>query len=208
MCYLKTFLGSRNVFFVWKEEEKIKKNLGRKIIIILLAILFFATTIYKLNIEPADYKKSLSDKVTEANEMLKDIKIGNGNGEYSNYNVIEFNNALKVAKEILKNDDSYYDIEKAAYKNLNEAIDKFKDSKNSNSISKSEVKTLKVKSSKKSKVVKLGNKNSVTWNISGDKINSPNDINLDVSESPDISSALFASTNLILDFASLSVLVK
>lgn len=112
--------------------------------------------------------------------MLKDIKIGNGNGEYSNYNVIEFNNALKVAKEILKNDDSYYDIEKAAYKNLNEAIDKFKDSKNSNSISKSEVKTLKVKSSKKSKVVKLGNKNSVTWNISGDKINSPNDINLDV----------------------------
>lgn len=159
-----------------------KKSLGRKIAIAVLAVVCIAAALIRLNIEPASYKKSLKSELSKAEDLLVDSNIGNAKGEYSNYVVLDFKNQLKVAKKVAEDKDSYYDIEKSAYKELKSAVKEFKNNKNDNCISKNNVKKLKEDSKKTVKTTILNNKHNVIWTINGKDINKNSAINLDVKE--------------------------
>ena len=111
-----------------------KKNIGRKIAILLLAIVFVVAAVLRLKVEPASYKKTLRNEIKKAEDLLLDADIGNDKNQYSNYVILDFKNQIKVAKEVQDNKDSYYDIEKSAYEELKNAVKQFKKDKNNNCI--------------------------------------------------------------------------
>lgn len=156
-----------------------KKKIYRKIIIILMAIIAIALAIMNFKVEPADYSKSLNKEISKANKIMKEAKIGNDEGEYSNYAMLEFINDIKVAKDIAEDKDSYYDIEKSAYNNLKSAIKKFKKSKNSNCLSKNKIKDIKNNLTKVTETEVINEKYNVIWHIDGKNIKEPNAINLE-----------------------------
>lgn len=156
-----------------------KKNIGRKIAILLLAILFVVAAVLKLKIEPASYKKTLKNEIKKAEDLLVDANIGNDKNQYSNYVILDLKNQIKVAKEIQDNKDSYYDIEKSAYEELKNAVKQFKKDKNNNCISKDNIKKLKENSKKIVKTAVLNKKYKVTWTINGKNINKSEAINLE-----------------------------
>lgn len=157
-----------------------KKNLGRKIAIIVLAIVCVAAAVIKFKVEPASYKKTLKSQVSKAEDLLTDADIGNDKDQYSDYVILDFKNQIKVAKKISEDKNSYYDIEKSAYEELKSAVKQFKNNKNDNCISKSTVKKLKEDSKKSVKTTVLNNKRNVIWTINGKDINKSAAVNLDV----------------------------
>ena len=162
-----------------------RKNLGRKVFIAVLVIACIVSVVIRFNIEPADYKESLSNKILKAEELIDSAKIGNDKGEYSQYNVIDFQNQVKVASKVVEDEDSNYDIEKAAYENLKEAIKSFQKNTNSRCLSKSKIQDLIDDSKEDTEKISLSDDYELQWNIKGEDLEESSAINLDAKlESP------------------------
>ena len=162
-----------------------RKKSGRKVFIAVLAVVCIVSAVVRFNIEPADYKKSLSNKIVKAEELIDSAKMGNDKGEYSQYNVQDFQNQVKVASNVVEDDASYYDIEKAAYENLKEEIKLFEKNTNSHCLSKSKIQELIDDSKEDTEKITLSDEYELQWNIKGKDIEESSAINLEAKlESP------------------------
>lgn len=158
-----------------------KKKYSRMITVGVLILVFAAAAVYRLNIEPDDYGKSLSRQVEKAQVLLDTSGIGNKEGEYSGYTVLEFKGQIEEAKAVLGDKDSYYEIEKKAYEDLKEYTKEFKDNKNANILSADKVEKAINDKKPLEKTIEFSKWANLVWNIQPKNLSKPEDINLDVS---------------------------
>lgn len=95
--------------------------------ITIVIVVFGAFAVSKMNIEPADYTKTLEAEISKAEEILKGIDITKG--EYTSKSINEFEEAVNLAKEVLNDEASTYSDKKEAVQMLKEAIERFEKSK-------------------------------------------------------------------------------
>lgn len=157
-----------------------KKKRLRKWLIVLLALAAVVTVIVRLNIEPADYRKTLSKQVTKAEKLLDSVKIGNAEGMYAEFTAEDFQKQIEEAESVSKDKDSYYELQKKAYETLKKETENFKKSVNTDCLSADEVKELMESSKVKIETVKFSEYEELEWYIDGQEFTKAEPINLEV----------------------------
>lgn len=158
-----------------------RKGNKKKLLLIAIGTVFLVMALLKLNIEPADYRKSISKEMNKANLLISEAVIGNENGQYSNNAVGAMKLSMESADNILKDEGLPVSKEREVYLMLKKAIDIFKEGKNKNCLSKKEVEGIKTSKEDLTKEVQLKDGANVLWEISGKAIGEPAAINLEVS---------------------------
>lgn len=158
-----------------------RKGNKKKLLLISIGAVFLVTALLKLNIEPADYRKSISKEINKANLLISEAVIGNENGQYSNNAMEAIKLSIENAENLLKDEESPVSKEKEVYIKLKKAIDIFKEGKNKNCLSKEEIEGIKTSKEDLTKEVQLKDGTKVLWEISGKAIGEPAAINLEVS---------------------------
>lgn len=143
--------------------------------------MFAVLGVLKFTIEPADYKKCVVSDLKTANQLLKNAKSGNENGQYSDLVLLSFKKSVKDAQALVDDQFSTVDEEKSEYKSLKAATDIFKASANKDSVSKETVSQLKSEGKSIEKNVKLDKTSAVHWKIDGKAVKEPAAVNPDVS---------------------------
>lgn len=157
-----------------------KKKRMRKLILLSLLILLIISGFYNLSIEPANYNKAISKEIDKANKLLKEANIGNDNGDYSKNTVIEMENNIVEAKNLIKKEAPDIDELREQYEKIKDHIKVFKNSYNRNSLSKEEVKKIKEENKHYTEKQDITSNTKIEWNISGENIEDIEPINLDI----------------------------
>lgn len=154
-----------------------KKKRLRKLIVAALAVIAIAGIIIRLNIEPADYGKTLSGQVDKAEKLLSGAKIGNDKGMYAEFTVETFKKQIEEAKSIAE--EGYYEIQKKTYSTLKEGMEEFEVSTNTNCLSADEVGELLETSKVKIKTIEFNEYQKLDWYIDGQTLTEAEPINLE-----------------------------
>lgn len=157
-----------------------KKRKIRVIAIFTIGIICIIGMLSRINIEPADYGKSLQNQVNKAEKLLNGADVGNDNGEYSKFTVQAFQQQINEARSVLSDKGSVYESKKAAYKALKGSIENFKESTNKNCLSNSETENLIKDKKLKIQTIELSKYQKLQWYIDGAKLNKAQAINLEV----------------------------
>lgn len=138
-------------------EKSIKKKRMRTIALIAVAIAIMTVVVLSLNIEKADYAKSLDVQITEAEQFLKSVEIGYNEGQYPQVTYDQFKDKIIEAKGILVGEASNYELHKATYEDLRTALAEFKKAANDHDLTKAEIKALEAEASKNADKGEEGN---------------------------------------------------
>lgn len=157
-----------------------KRKRIRWIILIIILAFFVIGGLYKLSIEPSDYKKVISKQIKKSNILLKKAKSGNDKGDYSNNTIIKMKNSIVEAEDLVKEEAPDIDDLRKEYKKIKEDIKEFKASSNKNCLSNKDLEKLKKEKKIFSNKINLGSNEKVEWNINGSKIKKIEPINLEI----------------------------
>lgn len=154
-----------------------KKKRLKKLAIAALAVIAVVSVIVGLNIEPADYGKTLSGQVNKAEKLLNSAKVGNDKGMYAEFTIESFKQQIEEAKTIAG--EGYYEIQKKACDSLKEEMAGFKDAANADCLSAGDVKKILETSKVQIRTVEFNDYQKLEWYIDGQNLTKAEPINLE-----------------------------
>lgn len=133
-----------------------------------------------LEVEPADYRTALSQRVDEAKELLGNIETGNGAGQYAKQKVMLFEQAVEQARNDAQDEALEYDQLKPAYEAFGEELASFRTAANKEVLSKEQVQALITARESLERSVSLDEKTQLTWIVSGQTLTKAETLSLEV----------------------------
>ncbi len=160
-------------------EDKLKKKRIRRISLAVLAVICVIGGALALNIEKADYRESLGEAVTEAENLLLEAETGYEKGQYLPDTVVTFSEDIGDAKAVYEDKTSVYEEQKSAYEALKKSIGEFKKAANKEDLTKKEIAKEKKKSDKdKAKSDKKSDKTEAKSSSKEEKSDTKSDVKI------------------------------
>ena len=156
-----------------------KKRWIRKIILGGILVAVAVAGLLSLQIEPADYRRSLQDDIKSANTLLESVKVGNEKGQYAPQRVLLFEQDIAAAKTVVDDQEQVYEQLKAAAEKLQEQQKDFKRAQNKDCLSQEKVEQIAQKKEDFTKDVSFEG-GTATWRLRGSTIEQPAAVNLEI----------------------------
>lgn len=152
-----------------------------------MLLLLAAIAVYlilDMDVEKADYSKSLKSEISSAQQLLADEKSNQGNeeGQYAPYTLLAFQKQIEAAEAVSKAEDSEYNDKKDAYETLKGQAADFKKAENRAVVSKDRAAELAQTKKTEEFTVELKEGREMTCRIDGADIKTPSVMNLTARE--------------------------
>lgn len=166
----------------YREGGIMSRHRIRKIIIGIIVLAAVVGAFLHLNVEPANYRDSLQKKIEAAEKIEEKAMVGNEEGQYSQFRVLQLQKQIDEAKETIANADLEYEDLKAYYDTFTKQIEEFEKNKNKEIITKEQIEKLIQSQETMAKEVVFIDDHSITWTIDGTKITNAAVINYGITE--------------------------